>query len=647
MLEYTINKRFLSGDKYKIDLVKNSDQTGLFDYEPSNDNDIIIFNNVNDKLTMRCDCYNIDKMKNGDNITVNSKISLNYGDEYYDNLLHDFEFYNDFKVSASDETNKFFSFKLDKFLTMNIKDVSFINESVLHEGSSDFVNEKAFYVNLNDFHYFDKTDDLNNKIYVYFQFYDKEEDAIVNVPIKMKFYTPFSLRATANSGFLANSNVQKVFNFIFGTTNNGDENLTELPSTFKVLRKTFLFDSRTTYEIYHECATTTIDVPLSQAFDLNMYQSDMLMENFVDKEKKDAINGIIDMEKDVYHPVFLDRQNKVNDIFKITFNLHFRKHRGEDWICDNDDYWNGTRIECNGDDRQVKFIDDYFVYDTTKERHQDQSDLLSDLNFTNNDIRYQKNKLKKSFIRLTFYDSPNPLSQNLISYATIFVDSNALFVKMAKNLMKGKYYRLEEKSDESCDNKKYNKYEKIDKLIGIRIDREPDVDEPIEDDTYRLSCQFTVTDRNNSKSSCDGFYFYTWKNDKIGTEERTAYMQVEFNHAKYGRVIPFMMPYWDKNKHRTIPTNPNRVGYIKTFKEILDDWNNPTDPTKDNKYGMRQYNKFKFIKIKYKYDSELQKHIYFLDNDVYNTTGKVVDNQLFIDLFEAKVNTDNVESISL
>lgn len=648
MLEYRINKKLLSSDKYKVKLIDNSEETGLVDYKPNTDDQIIVFDGDNDKLVMRCDCYGLDQLKYGDKINVNTKISLNYGDEYYDTVLHDFEFYNEFDVSAADETNSFFSFKINKFMTMNVTDLHLVSEMVTQENSDELVNEIGLYVNFENFHYFDKTDNLNEDIVLYFQYYDQEQECFVNVPVKFNFYTPFSLRSTVDSSFLSNANVQKVFNFVFGGTNiANDVDRREKPTTFKVLRKTFLFDSRTDYEIYHDVAMTTINVPLSQAFDLNMYQSDMLQENFVDVEKKDAINKIIDMEKDVYHPVFKDKNNEIQDLFKITFNLHFRKHRGEKWICNNDEYWNGTYLEGEGDEKQVKFIDDYFVYDIEKEQHQEQSDLLSYLNFNNNDVRYQKNRLKKSFIRLTFYDSPEPLSQNLLSYSTIFFDSNEMFVKLAKNLMKGDYYRIDETTEKVGD-KEVTTYKKYDQLIGIRVDREPDLKEeekPAKDDTYRLSCQITVTDRNNSKSSCDGFYFYTWKNDEIGTEERTVYMQVEFNHAKYGRVIPFMMPYWDKKKHNTIPSNPNRVGYIKTFKEILDDWNNPLDESKDSRYGMRQYNKFRFIKFKYKYDSEIQKHIYYLDDDVYNTTGNVIDNNLFLDLFEAKVNTDYVEAL--
>ena len=149
----------------------------------------------------------------------------------------------------------------------------------------------------------------------------------------------------------------------------------------------------------------------------------------------------------------------------------------------------------------------------------------------------------------------------------------------------------------------------------------------------RISTQFVVTDRINNKTSCDGFYLYAWKNDEIGTEEQTLYLKIEFNHAGYGRTIPFMMPYWDKNKHSNI------YGF-KTFDEILNDWNE-VGFNNDGKYGLKQYNKFSYIKIKYRYSKELQRYIYYLDNDRYGNISEnrinYENNKLIINLFEAKV----------
>lgn len=46
--------------------------------------------------------------------------------------------------------------------------------------------------------------------------------------------------------------------------------------------------------------------------------------------------------------------------------------------------------------------------------------FYSDIGFSNDDIKFQKNRFKQSFLRLSFYDSDIPTSQNLVTYLTIF-----------------------------------------------------------------------------------------------------------------------------------------------------------------------------------------------------------------------------------
>ena len=98
-----------------------------------------------------------------------------------------------------------------------------------------------------------------------------------------------------------------------------------------------------------------------------------------------------------------------------------------------------------------------------------------------------------------------------------------------------------------------------------------------------------------------------------------------------------MMPYWDSKKWS------GRKG-IKTLQQILDDWNavknnNGTWPSgKDGHYGIRQYTKFSYIHLKYQYDKENDKHIYYLDPDTYgNSVINQEENEIVINLYEAKV----------
>jgi hypothetical protein len=176
-------------------------------------------------------------------------------------------------------------------------------------------------------------------------------------------------------------------------------------------------------------------------------------------------------------------------------------------------------------------------------------------------------------------------------------------------------------------------------LVGIRVDREPtytakrknitsstDVDD-IEE--VRLSSQFVVEDKYMSDASSEGFYLYLWKDNFLGTYPQNIYMKVEFNHAGYGRTIPFMCPFKDPTK--------NEGNGFKSFSEILDDWS-----SNDKKYGIVKYSKYSYIHFKYKYDKISERHVYYLDDKFYGTEpdkGGVhfEDNAITINLYEAKI----------
>ena len=340
-----------------------------------------------------------------------------------------------------------------------------------------------------------------------------------------------------------------------------------------------------------------------------------------------------------------------------------------------------------------------------------QSDLLSYLGFTNDDVKYQKSKLKKSFLRISFYDSDNIANQNLLHTATIFLDSGDLFAKYIKNietedeykttetvtaqenpkisfpkdsiLTSSEYKKLDDVNRKKCvvngellavvggsssDEDKYTVYDKA----GMAINREPMRKRALKDSDFgdnidelerlRMSSQIVVTDKNSSKRSSEGFYFYTYKTNDNGVYPSDIYMRVEFNHAGYGRVIPFMMPYIRKSEE-TLKDN-NSPGYkrytdvdsehcktknkIKTFDDICYDWseididreNNPLKDDSDIGYSAVRYMKYCHIKWKYRYDKQTQKHIYYLDPDVYGTgvtSENNHGNNIILNLYEGKI----------
>ena len=195
-------------------------------------------------------------------------------------------------------------------------------------------------------------------------------------------------------------------------------------------------------------------------------------------------------------------------------------------------------------------------------------------------------------------------------YSTIFVNSGELFSKYAR-------YGEEEGYTLISINEKGEYVLSTDKK-GIGVDKEYDgfIEEK------RLSSQFVVKDKNASKSSSEGFYLYLWKEDETPIPQ-DIYMKVEFNHAEFGRTIPFMMPYSE---------NSDGEKSIKSFQDIVDDFTNP-----EQAYTMSDYLKYSYIHLKYVYDVENQKHRYFIDPQTYGTQVVSQDNELIINLYEAKI----------
>lgn len=435
-------------------------------------------------------------------------------------------------------------------------------------------------------------------------------------------------------------------------------------SGLRVYRRTPLFRRTNTIFIYIDSILCSINIPLALNFATNMYQSNSINDKFVEDERNKSINRIVDMEKDVYHPVVWNsrEENYVTGIDKeadkIVFNLHFRQHRGEDWLVEPDTYWNGCYVD-ETDNNKVKFIDEiaeytdvnYFSYGTEDDERSKQSDLLTYLGFENNDVRYQKNKLSRSFIRIMFYDSMNPGNQNLLYYSTIFLDAGNLFGKYIKHIEDTPYRSVVYETDETTEVETINVEESTKDLVGIKVDREPYGDLVTDDMTeedieeLRLSCQLTVRDKYQSNKSSDGFYLYLWKESDIMVSPSDIYMKVEFNHAGYGRTIPFMMPFWDPNKTTYEDENGNEIAKtkskgFKTFREILDDWNE--EQGSDMQYGARKYMKYSYIHFKCKYDKLHKQYIYYLDDDFYGDNvadGGVhfTDNVITLNLYEAKM----------
>lgn len=579
MYKYKINKREFNKSKTMLS-VGNFEIIDFVDKIEDYDN----YNG--DRLLVSCECDNIDILNEGETIEVTNDLFLNYS--VSENVQQEiYTFNNSYQLYALNKSEKTFSFFIDKKYTLDVEKITNLRVS---EENGTITPEQNVFIYCNDKHYFDINDDIT----LYFT-YINDDGIYTTVDIEFSFFND-TILTTSYDNF---KDCGYLFNLFFEENlPTSDEEREEKEGTLKgcqVLRDNFLFTEKTDTTFWSNRSTVSIDIPFSSSFETNLYQMDLIKEKFVDKTKKEVINRIVDLERDVYYPSVYDvNYNYSHDIYTIKFNLHFREHRGDDWTVTNDTLWNGVE-----DNRINKDITDDNV-----------SDLLMFLGFNNEDVRYQRNKLKKSFLRLSYYDSPNPANQNLLMYSTIFVNSGELFSKYARYGEEEGYTLISFDED--------GEYVLSTDKKGIGVDKEYDgfIEEK------RLSSQFVVKDKNTSKSSSEGFYLYLWKEDETPIPQ-DIYMKVEFNHSGFGRTIPFMMPYSE---------NSDGEKSIKSFQDIVDDFTNP-----EQAYTMSDYLKYSYIHLKYAYDVENQKHRYFIDPQTYGTQVVSQDNELIINLYEAKI----------
>lgn len=606
-------------------------------------------NEFKDQLMMQCQYGNNEHITKGTKIYATNEITLTSNESAY-NLNKHFAFNETIIVSGVNESYNSFTCFVNKYNVLAISTISLQSNN----------DEKYLYIYFKDGHYFEKTyfdgETLNDKIYLLFRFYKDGTQKIV--PIKFQYVTNTILRCkfadVTNAELLAEikkwitekkqynfnevstDDLKSLLNIIFPNGTNVETANGNI-SDVEVMRFQFLYkDDGETYTI-----TTTLK------YNVPLYTIPLLIENksltdvekelnikeyFVDAEKEKAINKITDMEKDVYIPVIWNNKNdKVSDnkIHELRFNLHFRNHTlNDNWTTSADSFWNGNYMK-NGRAEMMENVDgsdgkyQYFAKDVNS-----QADLLYYLGFTDKDIRYQKNRLKKSFLRILFYDSTNQANQNLLAYYTIFYNIGEAYSKYMRHYNDEDYYYSILNND-TFDSKN--------KLVGIRVNREPynfsSKEFSYEADDIRIAAQFSVKDKYNSDSCSEGFYLYLWKNNDNGTIPTDIYMKVEFNHAIYGRSIPFMMPFVDTNKHT------DEQAAIKGFEDILNDFNGTGT---DVPYGIRQYLKYSYIHMKYRYDKENLRHVYYLDSETYGdyTKNQSVydkDGILSFNLYEAKI----------
>lgn len=604
------------------------------------------------KLLLKCEYNNNEHLSANMKIFATNEITLTSNESAH-NMNKTYDFNETLVVNGVNEKYKCFTSFVDKYYNLAIDTLSI----------QTIADVKYLYVYFKYGHFFERKDfngNDNDEIVLFFEYSYNGETKLF--PIRFEYITNTILRCKYENiidskvlnevvnwiktdkkysfNDITISDAKELLQLLFP---NGvsDENVVGSLVDVNILRFTFLYeDDNKTYLIKtilkYNVPLYTIPIILSDSSQTDVDKEMNIKEYFVDDRVKNSINKINDMEKNIYTPVIWDNEKNTESslcLNEIRFNLHFRNHSIDDkWtIRTSDSFWNGTYISEDGKALLMNDVSSdegngqFFSKDVNS-----QADLLYYLGFTDKDIKYQKNKLKKSFLRLSFYDSTNEANQNLLAYYTVFYNIGDAYARFMR------YYSVENCFYATIDNETMvNKK----KLIGIRVNREPyDLSKNIKEtvDDFRLSAQFSIKDKYNASNCSEGFYLYLWMDDDNGVIPTDIYLKVEFNHAGYGRSIPFMMPFVDTKKH------PDSNAKIKDFQDILDDFNEEKDAV-DKPYGIRQYLKYSYIHFKYRYDKQNLRYVYHLDEETY---GNYIDNPsvydkqgvLSLNLYEAKIN---------
>lgn len=207
------------------------------------------------------------------------------------------------------------------------------------------------------------------------------------------------------------------------------------------------------YQVRIDSTTTatTINIPFTMEYQL-ADQAELIDRVFVDVETENAINPIIDFDKTRYIP--LDLNN--NQISKINYVI-------------------------------------------------DLSGLTTygDIGFSDDDIKFQKSNFKQTFLNLSFYDTDNPMTQQLVTTQTIFSQLKP------------------------SDLLPFNT------IVGLPGQPKPANQIPL---TFILENPLT-----NQRGFLEGYYLYDYKDIlKIG-DFKYLYMKANFKNAKDGKSTNLMV----------------------------------------------------------------------------------------------------------
>lgn len=435
-----------------------------------------------------------------------------------------------------------------------------------------------------------------------------------------------------------------------------------------------------------------VNIPINMNVNVanNLLRGEIIKKDFTNRELEKAVNRIVDLEKDVYTPKIMTSENysgsstNFTPVHAINVNLHFRTRNLESWKV-NEDY---NDVSLSGISNW--FITDYEPYvsminaisgetnETRRElkytRMMESSDLLGFLNFTGNDVFYQKTRIAKSFLRFTFYDSCDPQTQSLLATSTVFLNEHDLYKKYIDNSRKGvnKFlgYALNleecvlsnkirvntERLATTAETKHTNHCTDTDDFVLVSYDEGGQTNSyciSLKDDGKRLDSRLVIDNKYTTDTSSEGFYIYMFREYAQKLHPKPIYMKVEFNHAGIGKTIPFIVPMtWASGGTEIIVNDttsidiseqyevyPNRRLTLSANTVVVQEQTTPSDLERLKKgvplswvYGQS------YIPLYAVYDFKNKEYGYVFDDRYVSIDN---DGTVTLNLFEIKITEDN------
>lgn len=364
----------------------------------------------------------------------------------------------------------------------------------------------------------------------------------------------------------------------------------------------------------------------------NQMQENIVENFFFKKEKENAINHIVDMEREIYYPSYHVGKNNNTLINEIVFDLHFRSRNLDDWKINEDLYSSLDETSKNTLKSRYNWnLFDYYNWfsndnnkpnisgEYEKNGFYQPADLLYFLNFTDDDVFYQKSKVGKSFLRLLFFNSNDPMNQSLLYSCTVFMDENKYYKTYTDNMLKKNQEYVSvienEENDTPITSNTFNVSSDTSVNSGVTFDEE-----------IRLSASFHIKNRYQMSETSEGFYLYIFKEYCEKLHEEPIYLKVEFNHAGIGRTINFMMPYKITDSGYTLYDLTNENDYNEFSKGVK----------------LNELHKKLYIPLEGVYDDVNKRYCYYMPSWMCQNSDK--ESVMRFNLYELKIMDESNEN---